>query len=109
MTVVSKSLEVTWHFAERDDTTNEIVKTRKISFSVPSNAQASVFTSRFETFKTNYLTHFANINSSDESVGSLIQAANWADEDYDHDGSNADYKCVKVTAEFLEKTLTEVG
>lgn len=109
MAVVSKSLEVTWHFAEIDDANNEIVKTRKISFSVPSNAQASVFTSRFETFKTNYLAHFANTNSEDKTVGSLIQVANWMDEDIDHSGSNVEYKCVKVTAEFLEKTLTEVG
>lgn len=109
MAEITKTLEVTWHFAEIEDETNEVVKTRKISFAVPANAQASNYTTRFETFKNDYLASFSTTNSASEIVGSILQASGWADDDYDHDGSNANYKCVNITADFLEKTKTEVG
>lgn len=108
---VSKTIALTFHFAEIDDSTNEVVKTRRISFTAPANAAAADYDGyRFYDFRNSYLANFANATPTglSTSIGSLVQAAGWADNDFDGDGSNVDYKCVDVTAEFVETEKTEL-
>lgn len=116
ITVTKNQFKFTLDLREFDTETGATIsdgtdETRTITIDLPNNYTPSSATTTLQAaFVNNYMTNFANKQSSDGTyLGSLVQVSNWKDYDDNERQELTSYpllKCESISSALVQETTT---